>query len=248
MRPIALILIALVAGTGNSWAQSADWSRLVSVARDRSLNDGARLSALDSLTELSLEALRRGESALPENALRTESPDEKFALVTLNAPLNDGGYAYRGLVGRPAGRGEWTWSALSDGQWPEAIVYRIVQTKDRGRTYYVALWYKPHLNDVQEKGIEPVIATRSRRVFGAPVFSVKKFNDEVFKKSPERLVLRYGPTATASVRPEKPGVILIDEVAPVRDAPKGMYRYYGPTAVQNRLVFRDGKWHFETLP
>jgi hypothetical protein len=127
-------------------------------------------------------------------------------------------------------------------------VYRVVQTKYRGRTSYLALWYKPHLNDVQEKGIEPVIATRSRLVFGARVFAVKKFNDEVFRKPPERLVLRYGPTATASVRPEKLGVILIDEVAPVRDAPKGMYRYYGPTAVQNRLVFRDGKWHFETLP
>ena len=51
MRRIALILIALAAGTGNSWAQSAEWPRLVSVARDRSLNDGARLSALDSLNE-----------------------------------------------------------------------------------------------------------------------------------------------------------------------------------------------------
>jgi hypothetical protein len=61
-------------------------------------------------------------------------------------------------------------------------------------------------------------------------------------------VLRYGPMATAAVRPEKPGVIVIDEVAPIRDAPKGQYRYYGPTAVQNRLIFRDGKWRFETLP
>jgi len=248
MRRVALILLALAAGTGNSWAQSAAWSRLVAVSRDRTLNDGARLSALDSLTELTLDALRRGASVLPENALRTESPDGSFALVTLNAPQNDGSYAYRGMVGRPAGRGEWTWSALADGQWPGAIVYRVVQTKYRGRTSYLALWYKPHLNDVQEKGIEPVIATRSRLVFGARVFAVKKFNDEVFRKPPERLVLRYGPTATASVRPEKLGVILIDEVAPVRDAPKGMYRYYGPTAVQNRLVFRDGKWHFETLP
>lgn len=248
MRRIALILIALAAGTGNSWAQSAEWPRLVSVARDRSLNDGARLSALDSLALTTLDALRGGESALPDNALRTESPDGSFALVTLNAPLNDGGYAYRGLVGRPKGRSEWTWSALPEGQWPEAIVYRVVQTKYKGRSYYMALWYKPHLNDVQEKGMEPVIPTRSRLVFGARVFAVKKFNDEVFKKSPERLVLRYGPTATASVRPEKPGVILIDEVAPVREAPKGAYRYYGPTAVQNRLVFRDGKWHFEPLP
>jgi hypothetical protein len=85
-------------------------------------------------------------------------------------------------------------------------------------------------------------------VFGARVFAVKSFNDEVFKKPPERLVLRYGPMASVALRPEKSGVILVDEVAPVRDAPKGQYRYYGPTAVQNRLIFSQGKWRFETLP
>ncbi|MFM6997876.1 MAG: hypothetical protein ACKOX0_01425 [Bacteroidota bacterium] len=248
MKRFALILFALAAGTGSTWAQTADWARLVAVTRDRSLNDGARLAALDSLAASTLDALRQGESALPESALRAESPDGSFALVSLNAPLHDGSYAYRGLVGRPLRRGEWSWSALAEGQWPEAIVYRVVHTRYRRRSTYLALWYKPHLNGVQEKGIEPVIATRSRLVFGARMFAVKKFNDEVFRKPPERLVLRYGPNATAGIRPEKAGVILIDEVAPVRDAPKGAYRYYGPTAVQNRLVFRDGKWYLETLP
>lgn len=248
MRRLALILFALAAGLGNSWAQSPDYERLLSVSRNRDLNDAARSVALDSLTQLVLDELNRGGQRLPENALRAESPDGSFAIVTLNAPMRDGSYSYRGLAGRPAGRKTWTWTLLSNGSWPEAIVYRILVTKERSRTYYTALWFKPHLNDVQEKGIEPVILTRSRLVFGARVFAVKKFNDEIFRKPPERLVLRYGPMATAAVRPEKPGVILIDEVAPVRDAPKGQYRYYGPTAVQNRLVFRDGKWRFETLP
>jgi hypothetical protein len=54
--------------------------------------------------------------------------------------------------------------------------------------------------------------------------------------------------ASVALRPEKSGVILVDEVAPVRDAPKGQYRNYGPTAVQNRLIFSQGKWRFETLP
>ncbi|MDP4628303.1 MAG: hypothetical protein NWS34_01235, partial [Schleiferiaceae bacterium] len=157
-------------------------------------------------------------------------------------------YAYRGLVGRPDGQKGWTWSILADEAWPGAIVYRIVHTRYRRRNYYLTLWYKPHQNGIQEKGIEPVILTRSRLVFGARVFAVKSFNDEVFKKPPERLVLRYGPMATVALRPEKSGVILVDEVAPVRDAPKGQYRYYGPTAVQNRLIFSQGKWRFETLP
>ena len=252
MRHVALILIALAAGTGNSWAQSPEIDSLVAVSRNRELNDAPRLVALDSLAARTLRILRAKPSAkpvsLPENALRTESPDGHIAVVTLNAPLNDGSYAYRGIAGRPDGAKGMVWVPLSEGQWPEAIVYRITSARYRRKTYYMSLWFRPHLNGVQEKGIEPVIPTRSRLVFGARVFAVKKFNDETFKKAPERLVLRYGPMATAAVRPEKPGVIVIDEVAPIRDAPKGQYRYYGPTAVQNRLIFRDGKWRFETLP
>jgi hypothetical protein len=248
MRRVALILLALVAGTGNAWAQTPDYQRLLEVSRNRELNDAARTVALDSLTDMVLDELRRGGRSLPENALRTESPDGSFALVTLNAPLGDGGYTYRGLLGRPKDRKTWEWVPLEAGRWPEAIVYRVVHTRWKRRDYYLALWYQPHLNGVQAKGIEPVILTRSRIVFGARVFAVKRFNDETFRKPPERLILRYGPSATASVRPEKPGVLLVDDVAPIRDAPRGEYRFYGPTAVQNRLVFRDGKWRFETLP
>ncbi len=251
MQRIALILIALFARTGTSWAQSSGLEDYLEVARSMSLNDAARSVALDSLTSISLRALNNSHSKavpLADNALRVESPDGSFALVSLNAPLGDGSYAYRGLVGRPDGQKGWTWSILADEAWPSAIVYRIVHTRYRRRNYYLTLWYKPHQNGIQEKGIEPVILTRSRVVFGARVFAVKSFNDEVFKKPPERLVLRYGPMASVALRPEKSGVILVDEVAPVRDAPKGAYRYYGPTAVQNRLIFSQGKWRFETLP
>jgi hypothetical protein len=251
MQRIALILIALFARTGTSWAQSSGLEAYLEVARSMSLNDAARTVALDSLTSISLRTLNNSHSKsvpLADNALRVESPDGSFALVSLNAPLGDGSYAYRGLVGRPDGQKGWTWSILADEAWPGAIVYRIVHTRYRRRNYYLTLWYKPHQNGIQEKGIEPVILTRSRLVFGARVFAVKYFNDEVFKKPPERLVLRYGPMASVALRPEKSGVILVDEVAPVRDAPKGQYRYYGPTAVQNRLIFSQGKWRFETLP
>lgn len=250
MQRIALILIALFARSGTSWAQSSGLESYLVVARSMSLNDAARTVALDSLTSISLRALNSHSKSVPlaDNALRVESPDGSFALVSLNAPLGDGSYAYRGLVGRSDSQKGWTWSILADESWPGAIVYRIVHTRYRRRNYYLTLWYKPHQNGIQEKGIEPVILTRSRLVFGARVFAVKSFNDEVFKKPPERLVLRYGPMATVALRPEKSGVILVEEVAPVRDAPKGQYRYYGPTAVQNRLIFSEGKWRFETLP
>ena len=47
MRHVALILIALAAGTGNSWAQSPEIDSLVAVSRNRELNDAPRLVALD---------------------------------------------------------------------------------------------------------------------------------------------------------------------------------------------------------
>ena len=90
MRHVALILIALAAGTGNSWAQSPEIDSLVAVSRNRELNDAPRLVALDSLAARTLRILRANPSAktvsLPENALRTESPDGRIAVVTLTAP------------------------------------------------------------------------------------------------------------------------------------------------------------------
>ena len=175
MQRIALILIALFARTGTSWAQSSGLEAYLEVARSMSLNDAARTVALDSLTSISLRALNNSHSKavqLADNALRVESPDGSFALVSLNAPMGDGSYAYRCLVGRPDGQKGWTWSILADEAWPGAIVYRIVHTRYRRRNYYLTLWYKPHQNGIQEKGIEPVILTRSRLVFCARVFAV----------------------------------------------------------------------------
>ena len=156
MQRIALILIALFARTGTSWAQSSGLEAYLEVARSMSLNDAARSVALDSLTSISLRALNNSHSKavqLADNALRVESPDGSFALVSLNAPMGDGSYAYRGLVGRSDGQKGWTWSILADEAWPGAIVYRIVHTRYRRRNYYLTLWYKPHQNGVQEKGI-----------------------------------------------------------------------------------------------
>ena len=57
MQRIALILIALFARTGTSWAQSSGLEAYLEVARSMSLNDAARSVALDSLTSISLRAL-----------------------------------------------------------------------------------------------------------------------------------------------------------------------------------------------
>ena len=229
---------------------------------------------LDSLLHLALSATALPEEAfstsLPSGILRTISEDKKLIAYTFGVPLYDGGYAYFGQVhAHISGQTTLTplhattpWDEFTDGddtQWPGGFVYQIMARRYRRTTRYIALMASLDRVHAQKKWIEPWVLGRPSKVhsssegktrtiyFGARVFAVKDFAGMHFAQPPKRLILRYAPEVSASIRPGKAAAeILIDEVAPLRHGKPGEFQHYGPTLAVDLLFFDQGKWHLRS--
>ena len=229
---------------------------------------------LDSLLTVALEGsnepleLFRSHS-LPSGVLRTVSSDKKLVAYSFAVPLSQGAYAYFGHVHAVINSGAAhrvlhasaqnldAYRPTEPDDWFGGLIYHIEATKYRQRTRYMALVFRPHGQEAQAKWIEPWVVGRSTvrngkasipLYFGAAVFSVTDFGGEHFTRPPKRLILRYSPSVSASIRVEKGGdSFLIDELAPMRNGLPGDFRFYGPTLAQDRLYFDRGKWTMKAV-
>lgn len=229
---------------------------------------------LDSLLTVALEGsdepleLFRSHS-LPSGVLRTVSSDKKLVAYSFAVPLNQGAYAYFGHVHAVLGQEAAhrvlhanahnldAYRATEPDDWFGGLIYHIEASKYRKRTRYMTLMFRPHGKETQAKWLEPWVVGRSTvrdgkatlpMYFGAAVFSVTDFGGEHFTRPPKRLILRYSPSVSASIRVEKGGdSFLVDELAPMRNGLPGDFRFYGPTLAQDRLYFDRGKWTMKAV-
>ena len=203
----------------------------------------------------------------PPGVLRVVSSDQKLVAYSFAVPQAGGNYRYFGMVHARAGKAT-TLTRLTeagsldaqvsgdDGAWPGGLIYALGESTYRRTSRYVALMFRPHAREAQQKWIEPWVLGRPTTVapsgtdmqrlplyFGARVFALKDFAGEHFTSPPKRLILRYAPEVAASLRFGKNGgEILVDEVAPMRHGRPGDFKTYGPTLAVDRLYFERGKW------
>jgi hypothetical protein len=203
----------------------------------------------------------------PPGVLRVVSSDQKLVAYSFAVPQAGGNYRYFGMVHARAGKAT-TLTRLTeagsldaqvsgdDGAWPGGLIYALGESTYRRTSRYVALMFRPHAREAQQKWIEPWVLGRPTTVaasgtdmqrlplyFGARVFALKDFAGEHFTSPPKRLILRYAPEVSASLRFGKNGgEILVDEVAPMRHGRPGDFKTYGPTLAVDRLYFEGGKW------
>ena len=203
----------------------------------------------------------------PPGVLRVVSSDEKLVAYSFAVPQAGGSYRYFGMVHARVGKAT-TLTRLTeagsldaqvsgdDGAWPGGLIYALGETTYRRTSRYVALMFRPHAREAQQKWIEPWVLGRPTAAtssgfdmprlplyFGARIFNVKDFAGEHFTSPPKRLILRYAPEVSASLRFGRNGEeILVDEVAPMRHGRPGDFKTYGPTLAVDRLYFERGKW------
>jgi hypothetical protein len=232
-----------------------------------------RLTAGQRMDSLLAFALSRENDPLktlpspPPGVLRVVSSDQKLVAYSFAVPQAGGNYCYFGMVHARAGKAT-TLTRLTeagsldaqvsgdDGAWPGGLIYALGESTYRRTSRYVALMFRPHAREAQQKWIEPWVLGRPTTVapsgtdmqrlplyFGARVFALKDFAGEHFTSPPKRLILRYAPEVSASLRFGKNGgEILVDEVAPMRHGRPGDFKTYGPTLAVDRLYFEGGKW------
>ncbi len=207
---------------------------------------------------------------VPTGVLRTVSTDAKMVVYTFAVPLDQGGYHYHGLVHARLGK-KTTLTALKDSApldpfsagsndtWSGGLVYQVLAYPYRRTTRYLGLQFRPHRTQAQVKWIEPWILGRPQAstrdgwdrmpiYFGAGIFDLKEFAGLRFSQPPKRILLSFAPEVSASIRlaPDSKS-ILVDEVAPLRNAKPGDFRRYGPTLATERLVFDQGKWRVQPV-
>jgi hypothetical protein len=236
------------------------------------LAHGQRLdSLLTAVLRLSSDPLTALNPA-PEGVLRVMSSDKKVVAYSFAVPLSSGDYAFFGQVHAQMGpittltplTPSPTFDAFTEGDanhWPSGLIYSLQATTYRRTTRYHALMFRPHAQQAQQKWVEPWVFGRPLRgssagaecpplplYFGARVFALKDFAGEHFNSPPKRLLLRYAPEVSASMRFGKSGnEILVDEVAPMRHGRAGDFRTYGPTLAVDRLLFERGKWTLQPV-
>ncbi len=191
---------------------------------------------------------------LPKGVLYAKSSDNKIHAFTWAVPLEKGSYQFFGQLllkkkNKVRVQGLCNISnfnefdALTQKKWPGGLIYHIQTNHFQRKSQYLALSFRPHGDSVQIKTIEPIIVGLKNIYFGASVFNVRKFNEQYFSKPPNRLMLRYSSTVTASIRSgSKSSEILIDRLGPMQSDLKNNYADFGPTLATDILIFKRGKW------
>ena len=122
--------------------------------------------------------------------------------------------------------------------WPGCIYYDIHLEKYKKKNYYMLLGWAPQSNFITRKVIEPLVASPTKLIIGAPVIKAGG-------KARTRLVFEYNAQATMSLKyNEKVKMIVMDHLSSSDPRPesKGMYALYGPDLSYDGLKFSKGNW------
>jgi hypothetical protein len=179
-----------------------------------------------------------------------QMPDEKFQYKRFGmvaARGRKGRIVITELIDQSAALGdEATFKYLKPNQWYGALYYTLLSRKVDGDVFYTLLGYAPG-ESLNRKVVEVMtVDRRGRPRFGKKVFLIENFEDELFRKPPMRLILKYSPSHVASIKwnAEKE-MIIMDHLSPPDVSDKGNYAKYGPDFSYDGLVFEKGWWQLE---
>lgn len=197
-----------------------------------------------------------------KNAIRLSDTKQKVVIVTWQMPNQQFEYKRFGMVAAKSRKGEIEVTLLQDAQkdlgeaatfkmlradkWFGALYYKLLPIEKDDETMYTLLGYIPG-KEINQKVVEILsIDFRGRPRFGNQVFLIEKFEDAVYKKPPMRLILKYTPNHSASLRwLEKEQMIVMDHLSPPDAAQIGQYQYYGPDFSYDALVWKNNWWELK---
>lgn len=227
-----------------------------------------RLTANVELVKRLKDTLWQPETyALPFTQLQTLSrlraPDDRFQLWTWQLPRKGGRFHHMGLLILPGeeenkivvladSTDEWELPLdreLKPTNWQGALYYHIEAVKLKKKTYYTLLGYDQHDLQLRRKWVDALYIDEDDEHFirfGAPIFHTERFQGEVLKKRPYRLVMQYSAAFSAMLRwDEDEDRILMDHLEPQDVKMKKMYRFYGPDFTYDALVWGKKGWELE---
>ncbi len=198
-----------------------------------------------------------------KNMIRLSDPKGKVVICTWQMPNADFEYVRFGVVAALDGRGRIQVSVLEDrlmelgdkatfkllraDSWPGALYYKILPVKKEGEELYTLLGYAPG-SELNRKIVEVLrIDRRGRPRFGGKVFRIERFEDELYRKPPMRLIMKYHPRHTASLNwnpTEK--MIIMDHLSPPDAAFIGQHNKYGPDFSYDGLSWEKGWWELKS--
>jgi hypothetical protein len=124
-------------------------------------------------------------------------------------------------------------------EWPGALYYQIVDTKNSGQNYYTLLGFNMN-NVLSNKKVIDIITIND--------------NDEIsfcsnlieYKKAYiDRLVFEYNKKASMMLRyEERIKMIVFDHLSPQKPSLEGNYQFYGPDFTYDGLKFENGIWKY----
>lgn len=184
------------------------------------------------------------------------SPDQRFRLITWNAPLQNGEHIYFGVI--------WIWSETEgrffaiplkdsqrDGdkwdaryfeadQWPGALYYEIIPCKSKRKkevdTYTLLGWDgRDNMTNAKVLDVIKIISNEKVR-FGEGLF-------ETPTGTKKRLMFQYADEVSASFKyyPKKKAIVM-DHLSPKNAMMEGIYADYGPDGTYDLYQWEKGKW------
>ncbi len=196
------------------------------------------------------------------NMIRLSDPKNEVVVCTWQMP--DATFTYKrfGIVAAEGRRNKIEITILEDklaemgdeaafkylrpDDWFGALYYKMIPQKEDGETFYTLLGYAP--NQVLNRKVVEVmtIDNRGRPRFGKKIFLIERFQDELYKKPPMRLVMKYNPNLVASLKwNEVEEMIVMDHLSPPDGVFKKQFTKYGPDFSYDGLVWRKGWWELQ---
>jgi hypothetical protein len=188
---------------------------------------------------------------------KEKSADNLLRIYNWNLAYNDGTYKYFGflqyhlkrkdrflvypLIDKSAEIVNPSDQSLTNDNWYGSLYYKIILNKRRSNTYYTLLAWHGSDDYISKKIVDVVLFNKKGEPkFGAPIFKTE--NGIV-----NRIIFEYSRKSTMLLRyDELSGMIVFDLLRPTNPMFEGKKAFYGPEGTYDALLFRKGKWLYQT--
>lgn len=121
--------------------------------------------------------------------------------------------------------------------WPSAIYYKIIETKDKSKTYYTLLGWHGHNQGTTRKIIDVLTFKNNEPVFGAAIFKLTNTTQY-------RMLYEFNANSSMLLHydaAEKK--IVFDHLAAINGF-KNDKSSYGATLIYDAFNWKKGQWHY----
>jgi hypothetical protein len=178
------------------------------------------------------------------------SPDQKLRIYTWNIPIGIDDNLYFGIIQfYSKHKKKYISVKLQDThkptpkitikEWPGALYYQIVDTKNSGQNYYTLLGFNMNNLLSNKKVIDVITINEDDEIsFCTNLIEYKK-------KLIDRLIFEYNEKATMMLRyDERNKMIVFDHLSPQKPSLEGNFQFYGPDFSYDALKFENGIWKY----